>query len=92
MFGCDYQVWNEITLDKPVRPARPAAYSGYLINDLEVERGMGAFIAGELDITLDSEANIKAFGVLGQVETTGQGFAKMYDPSVIDSTIEVDQD
>lgn len=86
MFGCDYQTWSEITLEKPVRPVRPASFSGYLIDDLEVDRGMGAFVSGELDITLDTDYNIKAFGVLGQVKETGQGFAKMYDPNVIDTS------
>ena len=92
MFGCEYQKWNEITLAKPVRPSRPAAYSGFIIDDLEVEQGMGAFVAGELDITLSGDNTIKAFGVLGQVEETGQGFAKEYDPNVVDSTIVIEDE
>jgi len=50
---------------------------------------MGAFVSGELDISLSGDNNIKAFGVLGQVSETGQGFAKHYDPTVVDPTYEI---
>lgn len=67
MFGCDDQEWNELTLEAPVRPERPGAFTGLYIDDLDltVEEGLGAFVAGRLDYSAYAIAEMpfKAFGV-----------------------------
>lgn len=67
-FGCEDFEYPEITLDAPTIPARPAAYAGKALADLESDWGLGNMIAGKLDMTA---AKIKAFGVLGQASATG---------------------
>jgi len=81
LFGCEDQKWAEVVLKKPLKPIRPTAYAGNTILTLKVEDGLGAMIGGTLDITSATTATkaIKAFGVHGQVTSTGKGFSQVYD-------------